>query len=101
MNKRIRTALAALLIAFAIAFNASQLGGLSQFDLAGIQLVVGSGGIMPIAGVKPPKGVAARFINDATGLALIHLFDLLPVSARSVQGGGFELPTISVGVQRP
>ena len=55
MNKRIRTALAALLIAFAIAFSAHQLGGFSQFDMAG------SGGIRPspaMAGYnpKPPGG---------------------------------------------
>jgi hypothetical protein len=101
MMKHIRIALAALLIAFAIAFSASQLGGLSQFDLAGIRLVAGSGGIRPIAGVKPPKGVAARFINDATGLALIQLFELPHVSVRSIHGSGFELPPLSVSVQRP
>jgi hypothetical protein len=39
MTKRIRTALAALLIAFAIAFSASQLGGFSWMssDTAGIR----------------------------------------------------------------
>jgi hypothetical protein len=42
MMKHIRTALAALLLAFAIAFSALQLGGFSQMA-----------GTMP----KPPKGV--------------------------------------------
>jgi hypothetical protein len=50
MNKRIRIAFAALLIAFAVAFSAIQLGGFSQFDMAGI-------GVKPIASIKPPKGV--------------------------------------------
>jgi hypothetical protein len=51
MNKRIRTALAALLIAFAIAFSAIQLGGFigMSSDTAG--------GIKITAGVKPSKGV--------------------------------------------
>jgi hypothetical protein len=53
MNKRIRTALAALLIAFAIAFSALQLGGFSQ--------MAGSGGVRPVAGsavkLGPSMGV--------------------------------------------
>jgi hypothetical protein len=50
MTKRIRTALAALAIAFAIAFSAHQLAGFTGMisDTAG--------GIKVTAGVKPPKG---------------------------------------------
>jgi hypothetical protein len=43
MNKRIRTALAALLIAFAIAFGASQFGGFTGMS-------------SDTASIKPPKG---------------------------------------------
>jgi hypothetical protein len=72
MMKHIRIALAALLIAFAIAFSASQLGGftwMSSDTAGGIKITAGSGSVKPAAGVKPPKGVVAlRFIDDPTGL---------------------------------
>jgi hypothetical protein len=69
MMKRIRIALVALLIAFAIAFSANHLAIQTGF-------LAGSGTVKPTAGSKPPKGVVL-------GLA-------------SIQGGGFELAPITI-----
>ena len=49
--KRIRTALVALLLAFAFAFSAIQLGGF-----------VGMNG--DTAGTKPPRGVVLHLVNN-------------------------------------
>jgi hypothetical protein len=50
MNTRIRIALAALLIAFAIAFSANQLGGFTGMS-------------SDTAGTKPPRGVVLALVS--------------------------------------
>jgi hypothetical protein len=58
MNTRIRTTLAALLIAFAIAFSANQHGGFTGMssDTAGTKPP--RGGALALVSIKPPTGVA-------------------------------------------
>jgi hypothetical protein len=61
MSKRIRTALAALLIAFAVAFSVGAFGSFSQAD---------------VASVKPPRGEPMANISPIVSPRSPTMFDL-------------------------